>query len=139
MGIRLYLSETVDLNTEGLYYDVHVPYLCMLELGEESYDYIKIRDCLDKALLCLDLREVYSEEYHSSVAATRKYLKEEFYEKLCGESESIGSCIGHTHIDVAWLWTVAQTTEKAQRSFSTVINMMKRYDDYMFMSSQPQH
>ena len=36
--------ETVDLNTEGLYYDIHVPYQCMLELGEESYDYIKIRD-----------------------------------------------------------------------------------------------
>ncbi len=130
--------ETVDLDTEGLYYDINVPYLCMLELGEESYDYIKIRDCLDKALFRLDLREVYSEEYHKSVDETRKYLKEEFYEKICGESESIVSCIGHTHIDVAWLWTVAQTREKAQRSFSTVINMMKRYGDYVFMSSQPQ-
>ena len=48
------------------------------------------------------------------------------------------SCIGHTHIDVAWLWTVAQTREKAQRSFATVVNLMKRYDDYKFMSSQPQ-
>ena len=130
--------ETVDLNTEGLYYDVNVPYLAMKELDEASYDYIKIRDCLDKALLRLDLREVYSEDYHRSVEAAREYLKTEFYEKVCGSSESIVSCIGHTHIDVAWLWTVAQTREKAQRSFSTVINMMKRYDDYIFMSSQPQ-
>ncbi|MBQ8813118.1 MAG: alpha-mannosidase [Lachnospiraceae bacterium] len=130
--------ETVDLNTEGLYYDIHVPYQCMLELGEESYDYIKIRDCLDKALLRLDLREVYSEEYHRSVEAAREYLRVEFYEKLCGQSDSIVSCIGHTHIDVAWLWTVAQTREKAQRSFSTVINLMRRYGDYIFMSSQPQ-
>ncbi|MFQ9762260.1 MAG: hypothetical protein ACLRYE_03055 [Gemmiger formicilis] len=22
-------------------------------------------------------------------------------------------CVGHTHIDVAWLWTLAQTREKA--------------------------
>jgi len=130
--------ETVDLNTEGLYYDVNVPYQCMLELGEASYDYIKIRDCLDKALMLLDLRDVYSEDYHKSVEATREFLRVEFYEKLCGESDSIISCIGHTHIDVAWLWTVAQTREKAQRSFSTVINMMRRYGDYMFMSSQPQ-
>ena len=130
--------ETVDLNTEGLYYDVNVPYLAMLELGEESYDYIKIRDCLDKALLRLDLREVYSEDYHRSVETTREYLKIEFYGKLCGESQSIVSCIGHTHIDVAWRWTVAQTREKAQRSFSTVINLIKRYNDYIFMSSQPQ-
>ena len=130
--------ETVDLATEALFYDLQAPYLCMLELGEESYDYIRIRDCLDKALLLLDLREVHSEEYHKSVDAVREYLKEELYGKLCGQSESIVSCIGHTHIDVAWLWTVAQTREKAQRSFSTVINMMKRYKDYIFMSSQPQ-
>ncbi len=130
--------ETVDLNIEGLYYDLHVPYLCMLELNETSYNYIKIRDCLDKALFCLDLRDIYSEEFHNSVIATRKYLKENFYEKICGESEAMVSCIGHTHIDVAWLWTVAQTREKAQRSFSTVINMIKRYPDYIFMSSQPQ-
>lgn len=36
------------------------------------------------------------------------------------------------------LWTLAQTREKAQRSFSTVIRLMEKYPDYKFMSSQPQ-
>ena len=31
---------------------------------------------------------------------------------LAGNDEVIASCIGHTHIDVAWWWTVAQTREK---------------------------
>ena len=142
--------DTVDLAIEGLFYDINVPYLSMLELPknkkehsrgistEDSYNYIKIRNCLDKALMKLDLREVYSEDFYKSINEATKYLKEEFYEKICGNSESVISCIGHTHIDVAWLWTVAQTREKAQRSFSTVLNLMKRYDDYIFMSSQPQ-
>lgn len=130
--------DTVDLRIESLYFDINVPYLCMLELDEKSYDYIKIRDALDKGLIRLDLREVYSQEFYESIEAAAEYLKTEFYEKLCGKSEGVISCIGHTHIDVAWLWTVAQTREKAQRSFSTVINMMKRYEDYIFMSSQPQ-
>ena len=47
-------------------------------------------------------------------------------------------CIGHTHIDVAWLWTLAQTREKAQRSFATVLALMEEYPEYKFMSSQPQ-
>ena len=45
---------------------------------------------------------------------------------------------GIAHIDVAWLWTLAQTREKAQRSFSTVAALMKQYPEYQFMSSQPQ-
>lgn len=130
--------EIVDLEIEGLYYDIRVPYLAMRELNEGSYDYIQIRDCLDRALTLLDLRDVYSADFYESVRAARAYMKREFYKGICGKSESIVSCIGHTHIDVAWLWTVAQTREKAQRSFSTVINMMDRYDDYQFMSSQPQ-
>jgi len=131
-------QHIADLKIESLYYDINIPYLALLELDEESYDYVKIRDSLDKALLLLDLRHVYSNDFYASIDKTAKYLKEEFYEKVCGDSEAIASCIGHTHIDIAWLWSVAQTREKAQRSFSTVLNMMKRYDDYIFMSSQPQ-
>ena len=48
------------------------------------------------------------------------------------------NCVGHTHIDIAWLWTLAQTREKAQRSFSTVLRLMEQYPEYKFMSSQPQ-
>ena len=130
--------QVADLKVESLYYDIKVPYLCMDELDENSYDYIKIRDSLDKALLLMDFRHVYSKDFYESVDKTAEYLKEEFYGKICGNSESMISCIGHTHIDVAWMWTVAQTREKAQRSFSTVLNLMRRYDDYIFMSSQPQ-
>ena len=130
--------DTVDLRTEALYYDINVPYEAMNLLEPTGMDYAKIRESLDKATLFLDLRDVYSKDYYKGIDDALKYMKEEFYGKVCGNSQGIVSCIGHTHIDVAWLWTVAQTREKAQRSFSTVINMMKRYDDYMFMSSQPQ-
>lgn len=121
-----------------LYYDLKVPYDTLCIIDEKSYDYIKMRDCLDKALLRLDLRDFYSRDFYESIEMTRAYLKEEFYEKLCGHSDGIISCIGHTHIDVAWLWTVAQTREKAERSFATVLNLMRQYPEYKFMSSQPQ-
>ena len=129
--------DTVDLEIENLYYDIYVPYLCMCELEENDYNYIITRDALNKALLLLDLRDIYSFEFYESVRAVSDYLQTEFYEKICGNSEANVACIGHTHIDIAWLWTVAQTREKAQRSFSTMINLMKKYKDFIFMSSQP--
>ena len=46
--------------------------------------------------------------------------------------------VGHTHIDVAWLWRLKHTREKAQRSFSTVLRLMEQYDEYIFQQAQPQ-
>ncbi len=48
------------------------------------------------------------------------------------------NCVGHTHIDVAWLWRLKHTREKAMRSFSTVNRLMNEFDDYRFLQSQPQ-
>ncbi|TCL63806.1 alpha-mannosidase [Hydrogenispora ethanolica] len=57
---------------------------------------------------------------------------------MSGHEETIATCIGHTHIDIAWLWTIEQTREKVARSFSTVLRLMEEYPEYNFMSSQPQ-
>ena len=52
--------------------------------------------------------------------------------------DATACCIGHTHIDVAWLWRLRQTREKAGRSFATVLKLMEEYPEYKFMSSQAQ-
>jgi len=121
-----------------LYYDILTPYEVLGVLPADSYDAIRIKNALEKASFLLDWRNKGSEAFYQSVRDTIAFLKEEFYEKECGNVQGEVSCIGHTHIDVAWLWTVAQTREKAERSFSTVLNLMRRYPDYKFMSSQPQ-
>lgn len=129
--------KTLDVPTNKLYYDIKVPYEALLCLDENSGDYVKMLNCLDEALINLDLRYPLSEEYYASIDKTCAALDESLG-KLCGKSDVTVSCIGHTHIDVAWLWTLAQTREKAQRSFSTVLRYMEKYPDYIFMSSQPQ-
>ncbi len=48
------------------------------------------------------------------------------------------TAVGHTHIDVAWLWRLTHTREKAARSFSTVLRLMKQYPEYIFLQTQPQ-
>ncbi|MBP1042145.1 alpha-mannosidase [Vagococcus sp. BWB3-3] len=45
--------------------------------------------------------------------------------------------IGHTHIDISWLWAIDQTAEKAVRSFSNAVYLLTRYPEMKFMSSQP--
>ncbi|MBO5452423.1 MAG: alpha-mannosidase [Clostridia bacterium] len=130
----VYMDEKIN----KLYYDILVPYNALCCLDEKSYDYIKSLKALDEALIYLDLRDFYSKEFYESIDKCQEILQEEYYKKLCGKNDGIINVIGHTHIDVAWLWSLAQTEEKAQRSFATVINLMNRYPEYKFMSSQPQ-
>ncbi len=44
---------------------------------------------------------------------------------------------GHAHIDVAWLWPLAETERKVHRTFAAQVAHMDRYPDYKFLQSQP--
>jgi alpha-mannosidase len=44
---------------------------------------------------------------------------------------------GHSHIDVAWLWPLAETERKMGRTMSTQLALMDAYPEYKFLQSQP--
>lgn len=48
------------------------------------------------------------------------------------------ACIGHSHLDVAWLWTYEQTRRKAQRTFAIARDLLERDASFVFAQSQPQ-
>lgn len=126
----------IDRLIENLYFDVAVPLEAARLLPEGTEDRVKIIKHLEIAMNMIHFNDVYSNSFYSEIREAVEYLRTEFYEKECGKTDLTVSCIGHTHIDIAWLWTYAQTIEKAQRSFSTVLNLMKQYPEYKFMSSQ---
>lgn len=127
-----------NADAEGLYYDLRVANDTAKMLNSGDYRRIQIETCLTNALNLLDLRQPGSDEYFKSVSDARKFMQEEFYGKLCGKSDVTANCVGHTHIDVAWLWTLEQTRAKAVRSFSTELALLKEYPEHKFSSSQPQ-
>ena len=122
---------------EKAYYDFLVPVQVSRLLkkpDEENYRRILVK--LGPAADALDLREPYSSQFYRSIEEMERIVKKEFYENV-NTSSPVVSVIGHTHIDIAWLWTVDQTREKVVGSFSTVLELMDRYPDYKFMFSQP--
>ena len=48
------------------------------------------------------------------------------------------SAIGHAHIDTAWLWPLAETVRKCERTFSSQLAYMERYPEHRFACSQAQ-
>lgn len=65
------------------------------------------------------------------------YLKGSLNNLKNNRIETIYIC-GHSHIDVTWLWRIKHTREKIQRTFSTVLKLIKEYPEFKFIQSQPQ-
>lgn len=137
---KCYMSAKLcspDRETEGLYYDLKVAEEAEDVLDDSHPQKSEMLSVLADALDILDLRCPHSAAYNDSVRKCRAFLQERFY-GVYQNREMLMHAIGHTHIDVAWLWPLSATRKKTVRSFATVIELMKRYPEYRFSSSTPQ-
>ncbi|MEM8805304.1 MAG: alpha-mannosidase [Cyanobacteria bacterium P01_G01_bin.38] len=46
-------------------------------------------------------------------------------------------CLGHAHLDLAWLWPVADTWRAAMRTFESVLNLHKDFPELTYSHSSP--
>ncbi len=129
--------QYVDERINQLYYDLFVPFQGLKLLSQNSNEYVEAAAVLEKALNLLDFRNVHSDVFYASLEIARAFMAEKYYGGICGSKNAV-HCIGHTHIDVAWLWDLDQTKQKVERSFATVLQLMDEYPEYRFFSSQPQ-
>lgn len=127
-----------ELEAEALYYDMKLPLEAAKQMRPEEEKRRKLLEILNQAGDLLDLRVKGSAKYRESLTAASVWLKENLYGKEWETDGPTVYALGHTHIDVAWKWPLRQTREKAVRSFSTVLYLMKRYPEYRFFLSQPQ-
>ena len=51
---------------------------------------------------------------------------------------SLCHAVGHAHLDTAWLWPLAETRRKAQRSWSNTLELLDRDPAFRFVATQPQ-
>ena len=128
--------EKINRISEQLYYDIKVPLEICDYLPSSDYDRIRILEALNVGIEKISFLNPQTEEFDDSIKEAILEIKKGLYEKYENSNSSTTICIGHTHIDIAWMWTVRQTREKAVRSFSTVVSLMKQYPEYKFMSSQ---
>lgn len=65
----------------------------------------------------------------------REILRKILEEKNTAPSMTYSS-MGHSHLDLLFLWTEREAYRKCARTLSTVMKMMDRYEDYKFCLSQ---
>lgn len=127
----------LDAACDDLYYTTLMLHDTIQMLDKNNETRYLLEDLLAKTLLLIDWSYPASSQFYESIAKACDFLNESL-EKLPKETKIKITAIGHTHIDVAWLWRLKHTREKAARSFSTVLELMDKYPEYIFLQSQPQ-
>jgi len=57
--------------------------------------------------------------------------------QTCSKPVGTMHWVGHAHLDLAWLWPVADTWQAAVRTFSSALDLMERYPQLHFAHSTP--
>jgi alpha-mannosidase len=126
----------LDEATDDLFFTSKAVLQTLEVLPDGHSDKEGLMIALDRSFLALDWAEPGSDEFYESAIQAQEILKSEISQMEKRHSVTL-HCIGHTHIDVAWLWRLRHTREKAARSFSTVLQLIEKYPEYLFMQSQP--
>jgi alpha-mannosidase len=80
--------------------------------------------------------ELPNDEMLQTVRACRERLKP-LLECVNGSTAPTMYAFGHAHIDVAWLWPLAETERKCVRTFASQLALMELYPEFKFLQSQP--
>jgi alpha-mannosidase len=128
----------VDPAAERLYHTMRVGVHTVTEIGEDTWAGSRLLDRLNQAYQLLDLREGIGPRFRGSVNSANEYLDQHLLEGLDGGARPQIVATGHAHLDVAWLWPLWRTRQKAGHTFATMLRLMEEYPSFCFSASTPQ-
>ena len=129
----------LDMKADRFCFLVDTIRRCALLLDDNDLRRIRLTKLLNDTFKKINFLNYPGEEYYQSLYEALDFLQDNMAE--LSKTEEIKPKVygvGHSHIDMAWLWRLAATREKASRTFATVLNLMKQYPEYKFMHSSPQ-
>ena len=130
---RLEQAELACKNSDAfdLYHDFKFALEAMEALPETSQRRAELRYALNESVNEFDQED--SSSIKLAAAALREVMR-----RHNGDTAHIVSAVGHAHIDTAWLWPLRETIRKCARTFSTALDYMEKYPEYVFVCSQAQ-
>ena len=135
---RLAQLVLLDRETDQFYFTADTVLRCAALLNGNDLRRIRLTQLLDAAFRRVNFLNGRGAEYYRSVHEALDFLRSGLKELETDEIKPTVYGVGHSHIDMAWLWRLNATREKASRTFATVLNLMKQYPEYRFMHSSPQ-
>ena len=105
------------------------------QVDQEGLRADEIAQALEKATLIADFEQPY-EARCESYRAAREALAPALA-AVNGTTAPQFYAIGNAHLDLAWLWPMAETHRKTSRTFAQQLRLLEQYPEYKFIQSQP--
>jgi alpha-mannosidase len=138
---RFRLAELVciDDGAEAFYFLAAGLHKAIQALEPNDLRRVKMLEALNGAFLHIDFTRPGSDSFYGSLveAARRLGAKVETWAAQ-PEVKPVVKAVGHAHIDLAWLWRLTHSRDKAVRTFTTALHLMRQYAEFRFMHSTPQ-
>ena len=115
--------------------DVMTLQMLMEQLDDNSLRADKIAAALEHFTLAVDFEQPL-EQRIQSYREGRKALAPALAARN-GSTMPVFYGIGNAHLDLVWLWPIAETIRKTARTFAAQLRLLDEYPDYMFLQSQP--
>lgn len=127
----------LDQQVDTFFYTAKAILQTITILPDTVYERSALIKSLDEVFQLINWSKPGSEPFYESVYIAATLLDQQL-DTMKRDHPVTVTALGHTHIDVAWLWRLKHTREKAARSFSTVLRLMEHDPDYIFLQTQPQ-
>lgn len=127
----------LDDPTDDLYFTARAVLESLEVLPPDRSERTDLLHALNASFRQVDWAYPGSDIFYASVQTARKQLEDALGALQKNEGVIIHT-VGHTHIDVAWMWRLKHTREKTARSWATVIRLMERFPEFKFLQTQPQ-
>ena len=118
-----------------LYMDLSTLQLLGDMLDPEGLRADRVAGALERATLIVDFEQGLEARVESYRAA-REALKPAL-EAVNGSTAPVFYAIGNAHLDLAWLWPMAETHRKTSRTFAQQLRLIDEYPEYKYLQSQP--
>ena len=118
-----------------LYMDLNTLFLLGDQVDPESLRADRIAKALETATLIADSEQPLEQRIESYRAA-REALRPAL-EAVNGTTAPVFYAIGNAHLDLAWLWPMAETRRKTSRTFAQQLRLIEKYPEYKYLQSQP--
>lgn len=118
-----------------LYMDVMTMGLLLETLPDTTLRAAKIAKALEKFTLIVDFEQPKADRIKTYQAA-REALRPAMEAKN-GSTVPVFYAVGNAHIDLAWLWPMAETHRKCERTFAAQLRLIEEYPEYKYIQSQP--
>lgn len=133
------VAECVEVDTTArtLYYGLKLLQELTKTLDHSSEEAAAVKELVRRTLIFLKYFAPDGEEYPNAIGRALQFLRTALGTEFRTSIPGLVHLVGQSHIDVVWLWKLAETERKNGRTFSTVLRLLEQHPSFSYAQSQP--